>query len=100
MFLAGGMTEKDLMLMLPLYLPLNIFSNLSHALLAFAFLLATTFWPKKCVRTGTEAQELRNCDWHKVQDEEHVCACCWTVRMNILSAFAQSLLVFPPQLLV
>jgi len=68
--------------------------------LAFAF-LATTFWSKECVTTGIEglAHELRicdKCDWHSVQDEEHILLDCPHEHLVYLRTKHRQL-VFPPQ---
>ena len=82
LFLAGGMTEKDIISLCYLSTFVWIFPTISAVhFLAFAF-LAKTFWSKECVITDNRNRrpyELRicdKCDWHSVQDEEHILLDC------------------------
>jgi hypothetical protein len=75
LLLAGEMTDKKVTSLCCLSTFAWIFPTISAVhFLAFAF-LAITFWSKECVITGIEglliSYELRICDWHTVQDEEH-----------------------------
>jgi hypothetical protein len=57
LLLAGGMTEKDFISLCYLVSTFAwVFPTISavHFRLAFAFLVAITFWAKECVMTGIE----------------------------------------------
>jgi len=93
LLLAGGMTEKDITSLCCLSTFAYIFPTISTVyFLAFAFLAITSFWSKECIITG-KIQSLMSSGY-----VTHVTGTlfrtrntiCWTVRMNILSAFAHS----------
>ena len=74
--LAGGMTEKQRnhKPVLPIYLRLNISSNLSRALSCLR-LSGHNFLVQRMRHNRNRPYELRicgKCDWHSVQDEEHI----------------------------
>ena len=65
--------------------------------LAFAF-LATTSWFKKCADRNRRPYEIRicdKCDWHTVQDEEHILLDC--PHEHLVNLRSQHQLFFPPQ---
>jgi len=75
---------------LPIYLRLNISSNLSRALSCLRLSGHNFLVQRMRHNRNRRPYELRicdKCDWHSVQDENTF---CWTVRMNILLAFAHS----------
>jgi len=98
--LDGGMTEKELKSLCSLSTFAWTFPATSAAhFLAFAF-LATTFWSKVCVMTGIEGlmSELSicdRCDWHTIQDEEHILLDC--PHEHLVRLCTQQQLIFPPQ---
>jgi len=92
LLLVSGMTEKEITSLCYLSIFAWIFPTiLAVHFLAFAF-LAITFWSKECVITGIKGfmsswtHDLWQCDWHSVQDEEHVLLDC----PHNLLAFAHS----------
>jgi len=103
LLLARGMTEKETTSLYYLSTFAWIFPTFSSAVhfLAFAFLVIT-FWSKECIITGIEVlrpYEPRicdKCDWHSVQDEEHILLDY--PHEHLVSIFTQHRqLVFPPQ---
>jgi len=78
---------------LPLYLCLDISSNLSRALSCHNFLVQ-----RMRHNRNRRPYELRICDkgnWHTVQDEEHILQDC--LHEHLASLRTQHQLVFPPQ---
>jgi hypothetical protein len=89
---------------LPIYLRLDIsqiFPAISAVLfLAFAY-LAIIFWSKECVIKGikglmSSGSRCDKCDWHSVQDEEHILLDCPHEHLVSLRTKHRHL-VFPPQ---
>jgi len=90
--LAGGMKEKEITSLCYLSTFAWIFPTISALhFLAFAF-LAITFWSKERVITGKEglmsSGPVTNVTGTLFRMRNTFC--CWTVRMNILLAFAHS----------
>jgi len=88
---AGGMTEKEITSLCYLSTFAWIFPTFSAVhFLAFVFLV-TTFWSEECVITGIEglmsSGTVTNVTGTLFRMRNTF---CWTVRMNILLAFAQS----------
>ena len=84
--------------MLLIYLCLEIFNNLScaHSCL---HLSGHRFLVKRMHHNRNRSYELRiceKCDWHTVQDEEHILLDCPHVQ-HLVSLCKQHQLAFPPQ---
>ena len=92
LLLAGGMAEAETTSLCYLFtFAWGIFPTISAVhFLAFAF-LAITFWSKECVMTGIEglmsSGSVTNVTGTLFRMRNTF---CWTVRMNILLAFAHS----------
>jgi len=91
LFLAGGITEKEIKSLCYLSTLAWISSTFSAVhFLAFA-ILAITFWSKECIITGIEglmsSGSVTNVTGTLFWMRNTI---CWTVRMNILLAFAHS----------
>jgi len=101
LLLAGGMTEEEITSLCYISIFAWIFPTFSAVhFLAFAF-LALTFWSKECditeIEGPTSSEFVTNVTGTLFRMRNTF---CWTVRMNILLAFAHSAyrqLVFPPQ---
>ena len=84
LLLAGGMTEKEIIslcYLLPTYLRLDNSNNLSRALSCLRDRLSGHIFLVQRMRHNRNRRpyELRicdKCDWHSVQDEEHIFLDC------------------------
>ena len=96
---GGGMTEKEVTSLYCLTTFTLIFPTISACLhiLAIAFRAITCFLVQRTRhhRNG-RPYELRICDWHSVQDEEHILLDCPHEHLVSLRTQHRQL-VFPPQ---